>query len=54
MARTTSCRSVLPICGASMDNIDWVFDPDGDDDEYCGVGFEDPTGWEFDEEDDDD
>jgi hypothetical protein len=33
--------------------IDYVSDPDGDDDEYCGQGFEDPTGWEPEDEEED-
>jgi len=34
--------------------IDWVSDPDDDDDEYCGRLFEDPTGYESDDLEEDD
>ena len=34
-------------------SVDWLFNPDDDDDEECGKGFEDPSSWEPGDQDDD-
>jgi hypothetical protein len=35
------------------DPVDWISDPDSDDDEECGRFFEDQSSWEPEEDEDD-
>lgn len=35
-------------------SIDWLFDPDEDNDEESAFGFNDPTSWEPGDQDDED
>ncbi len=54
IARLLRGLFIVPLPEPFM-SLDWIFDPDDDDDENGSQGFNEPTSWEpGDEEDEDD